>query len=242
MTEQAAAIQLSFPDFAGTAGILLLEVEGGKRPAVGVPVAEVSSQFLKWMLQSRDFDLVAAGELLRTGAKLAALKSSLLLAQDKEVAEVEPELESTPWLDVEPVRAAVRWMDARQARESFPLEVPPGLMTPCIEPRSPRILGAAFGELLKRERRRATRVTGPAFVRLETAVSSLIRHLRSGVPISLRHLLGGGSRQDAVVHFLAILELIRRREASAEQPGPFGDITVTWTQDADGSETESRAG
>jgi chromatin segregation and condensation protein Rec8/ScpA/Scc1 (kleisin family) len=93
----------------------------------------------------------------------------------------------------------------------------------------------------KRSGKAVRRVAAPAFVRLEVAVSTIIRHLRSGRPVRLGRLLRGATRQDAVMHFLAVLELVRRRQATAEQPDLFADIMIERSQQA-GEDVASRAG
>ncbi|MBV9281684.1 MAG: hypothetical protein JOZ41_16515, partial [Chloroflexi bacterium] len=42
----------------------------------------------------------------------------------------------------------------------------------------------------------------------------------------IQSLLRGASRNDAVIYFLAALELVRRRRASASQETPFGEINL----------------
>jgi chromatin segregation and condensation protein Rec8/ScpA/Scc1 (kleisin family) len=78
----------------------------------------------------------------------------------------------------------------------------------------------------------AKRVAVHSFVRLEATVSALIRRLHSGAKISLHLLLHGATKEDAVVHFVAVLELVRRRQAEATQTDLFGDITVEFRERA----------
>lgn len=232
------AVQLSLPGFQGAAGILVGELEAGKRPVEEVSLAALSTQFRDWLRDNEDADLLAAGELLRTGARLTALKSAHLLASPvEEEPEDEPEMihvdDPLPW-------QLGTWLRERQDGEAFAPIVPEDLVPRRVVPRSSLSLLTSLRDMEKRRSARTTRVPVPAFVRLEVAVSSLIRQLKSGARLSLRRLLSGKNRQDAVVHFLAVLDLIRRRQAQASQPSLFDDITVEWIEDA--ASAESRAG
>lgn len=238
MPDATVTVQLSLPGFQGSAALLLSELERGRRPVEEVSVSAISAQFRDWLRQSEEVDLLAAGELLAAGARLASLKSAVLLAApvENEPEEVQPELaEADPF----PAQAGARLNDL-QGSESFPVVVSPRLIERRVEPRSPRLLAAALLDVRRRQAEGRTRLSLPAFVRLEVAVSSLIRRLKAGGRVSLKRLLRGSTRQDAVVHFLAVLDLVRRRHAVAAQPTLFDDISLEWVEPA--ANADSRVG
>jgi chromatin segregation and condensation protein Rec8/ScpA/Scc1 (kleisin family) len=78
------------------------------------------------------------------------------------------------------------------------------------------------------------------FVRLEQAVTSVMRRVAAGSTVSLRSMVHGGNRTDAVMHFLAVLELVRRRRIEVTQVSIEDDILVRQVHDA--AEADSRAG
>lgn len=239
MPDAMMNVQLQLPGFEGSAAALVGEVEQGKRGLEDVSVAAVSAQFRDWLADRDDVDLLAAGELLQAGARLAALKSAHLLATPSAHTTEDEELIAAAPADPLPEYVG-SWLNERQGPVVFAPAGPVDLVPRRIVPRSPQLLLAAFGEMEQRQTRQPSRLPVPAFLRLEVAVSSLIRRLKSGAQLSLHRLLRGGSRQDAVVHFLAVLDLVRRRQAAASQLTIFGDITVEWAEHAAGA--ESRAG
>lgn len=232
-------LQLQLPGFEGSAAVLVGELEQGKRAIEDVSVSAISAQFQDWLVGRDDPDLLAAGELLRTGARLAALKSTHVLeAPNLEVVEDD---EQSPASECDPLPVLVAtWLRGRQEVSTYPAPGRVESIPRRVAPRSPLLLLSAIKDMEHRHARQATRVSVPAFMRLEVAVSSLIRRLKSGAAISLSRLLHGATRQDAVVHFLAVLDLVRRRQATVLQADTFGDITVEWLEHAVGA--ESRAG
>jgi segregation and condensation protein A len=61
---------------------------------------------------------------------------------------------------------------------------------------------------------------------LEQVVANLKTRLSSAVRTTWRELTKNATRHDAIVHFLAILELVRGGHASATQQSLFGDIAI----------------
>lgn len=239
MADATVAVQLRLPGFEGSAAAFIGEVEHGKRALEDVSVAAISAQFRDWLAQRDDIDLLAAGELLQAGARLAALKSTrLLVSPVVEMAE-DDEPVGPAAIDPLPAHAGV-WLSQRQGASTFAPAGPLDFVPRRVAPRPPLLLLSALGDIERRRTRRTSRVAVPAFLRLEVAVSSLIRRLKAGATISLHRLLRDRSRQDAIVHFLAVLDLVRRRQAVVSQPALFEDITVEWMEHAVGA--ESRAG
>lgn len=232
------AVQLRFPGFEGTAATLMGEVEQGKRALEDVSVAAISAQFRDWLAERDDVDLLAAGELLQAGARLAALKSTHLLVSPVLEAAEDDEPAALAAIDPLPAHVAV-WLSQRQGGTFAPAG-PADCIPRRVAPRSPLLLLSVLKDIEQRQTRLTSRISVPAFLRLEVAVSSLIRRLKAGATVSLHRLLRDGSRQDAVVHFLAVLDLVRRRQAAVSQSAMFEDITVEWMEAAVGA--ESRAG
>lgn len=207
----------------------LLKLVGEHKVAVDeLPLAQVTHQFSAYLQTVDEVDLGSAGEFLAAAARLMLLKSEALLPHGT-IAEDQTDETSDSSLaasDGEAVRHAAAALGERQGAESFPPFTRPELMERPIEPRSPTLLRRAWEDMCKRATAEVIRVSTPAFVRLEAALSRLIRDLKSGATLSFRRMLRGSNRHDAVIHFIAALELVRRRQATAEQPELFGDITL----------------
>jgi segregation and condensation protein A len=232
-------VQLRLTWFEGTAESLLRDVETGKRAAEEISVSEICDQWLVSLRQREDVDLGAAGEMVRAGARLAAMKSAHLLATPMEV-DIDDEAEPAQSDPMPGLSEATYFLREVEACETFALASNANLVERRLEPRPASLLISALAEL-RRRHDRTVRVSVPAFVRLEVAVSRLIRTLRAGARLSLQRLLHGSSRQDAVTHFLAVLELLRMRRVAVEQDDLFADITMEW-HDGEQDDAASRAG
>lgn len=235
-----AMCQLSLPGFDGPADAFLSLVAQHRFPADEVPVADVTQQFLSQLTQSESVDLRLAGELMAASARLMVLKSAHLLigpADDDEDA-----VEERAFDPMERTRfgPAIGSLAEREGQESFVPQAAPIAVERRPEPRSPHLLVRAWQEMDRRSSAPRQRLAVPGFVRLEVAVSRLIRALRSGSVLRFRQLLPGSNRNDTVVHFMAVLELMRQRRLHAEQAGLFSDITLQWV--ADSAESSSRVG
>jgi chromatin segregation and condensation protein Rec8/ScpA/Scc1 (kleisin family) len=192
---------------------------------------------------TRSIDLEEVGEFLQLTSKLILLKSEHLLphetaeVQDEEIAErVRPAL-----MDRADIAVGASYLAERHGQESFaPLPHPYTVERP-VEPRPASLLSRTWEQMQKRSGDAVLRVAAPAFLRLEVAVSTIIRNLRSGRSVRLGLLLRHASRQDAVMHFLAVLELVRRRQATAEQQGLFEDIVIERAEPVE-DDLASRAG
>jgi segregation and condensation protein A len=232
--------QLSLPGFDGTVEAFLSLVAQRKFSADEVPVADVTRQFLSHITADEHLNLQLAGDLMAASARLMALKSAqLLIGADEE--EEEP-LDERPFDPTERERftGAIASLSALHGRESFPPVAPPLEIERRLAPRSSYLLVRAWQEMTAREGAPQRRLAVPGFVRLEVAVSGLIRALRSGSRIMFRQLVRDSSRNDTVVHFMAVLELVRQRRIRTEQRELFADITLQWLSDH--AESSSRVG
>lgn len=221
-----APFQISLPGFDGTAPDLCDLVQQRKLPVGELPLAELTAQFAAHLAAVPEPDLDETGEFLRAAARLLLLKSAMLLPQLVEETEVEEGPSPARYGPSGVIPEAVAELAVRQGAESFPPLPRALLIERPVEPFSALLLRRAWSQMESRRGPEAMPVSAPPFVRLEVALSRLIRRLAGGAAISFRSLLRGVNRNDAVVHFLALLELIRRRQASVSQTGLFEDIAI----------------
>jgi segregation and condensation protein A len=233
--------QLSLPGFDGSAEAFLTLVAQRKLSADEVPVADVTRQFFSHMTADEHVNLQLAGDLMAACARLMALKSAqLLIGADED--EEEEAFDERPFDPSERERfdEAIASLFTLQGRESFPPIAPQLEIERRLEPRSSHLLVRAWQEMSEREGAPQRRLAVPGFVRLEVAVSGLIRALRSSSRIMFRQLVRESSRNDTVVHFMAVLELVRQRRIRTEQHELFADISLQWLSDH--AESSSRVG
>jgi segregation and condensation protein A len=231
--------QLSLPVFEGPVDDLLRLVSQRKISTCDVIVSDFTAQYRDYLNGAVDSDLDATGEFVSASARILAIKSADLLVLEHEEEEVEGS-EPVHRTANELLRAVARILALREAEESFaPLE-PPFQPDKLVEPRSPTLLTRGWHAIEQRSRSRVKRISIPAFLRLEAALSGLIRRVRGRGLVSFRSIVSGASRNDAVVYFIAVLELVRRRQVQVKQDSLMADITVEW--DEGGSRASKRAG
>jgi segregation and condensation protein A len=237
----AATFQLQLPIFTGEIDELARLVSEHKISADVVPMADLVNQLGEQLSRQEGLELDEIGEVVGVACRLLLLKSARLLAVPVEKDEGEDNQAAPPaWPDRETYTNLAGQLRAWEGAESIAPLAPPYSIERRSEPRRPDVLLRLWHEIARRPGPTAAEVAVPAFVRLETAVSSLLRHLKTSTRLSLRGLLRGATRNDAVMHFLAVLELARRREIVVNQGSLFEDITVEYVERAD--ESSIRAG
>ncbi|HEX6508691.1 MAG TPA: ScpA family protein [Chloroflexota bacterium] len=234
-------VQLTLPSFEGPVGTLLRLVSQHRMAADELPVARVTEQFLSHLTASRELDLEVAGDLIAASARLMAMKSAQLLLEpihdeDEDGFDERP-ADSTERAMYQSVMQDLRLMEARESVSPLTSSV---TVERRVQPRSALALARVWSDMQRGTSALGRRVSVPAFLRLEVAVSRLIRRLRSGSRLLFGQLTGSCTRNDRVIHFLAVLELMRTGQISAWQPGLFDEITLEWV--TDGRESPARAG
>jgi segregation and condensation protein A len=229
--------QLSLPGFDGPIADLPSVVSARQLALDEIPLASIPSQFLA-SVRDGDVDLSAAGEVLAATARLMLMKSVQLLARPEETEEDAGELPSRE--RDQSISGPSVLLGERQGKAAYPSVGRPDSVPRNAGSRPISGLVDAWRAMLARDTEGRARATVPAFVRLEVAISRIISRLSGGARLSFRRLIHGSSREDAVMHFLATLELVRRGDVHVEQAELFGDIGVQWT--SEGRERSDRAG
>jgi chromatin segregation and condensation protein Rec8/ScpA/Scc1 (kleisin family) len=195
--------------------------------SVDVSVSELSERLLQSVREADTLDLQVTGEVLVALTRLMVLKSAQLLVQpveddDKDLPEISAESTRT--------RAAIAdragWLRSREGLEAFPSAPIQHSIKRPVAPRSPLALARVWSEMRGRQTEQVRTLPVPTFVRLEVAVSRLLRGLRSRGRVSLGRIVARASRKEAVMYFLGVLELHRRRRISVAQEELFADIQL----------------
>ncbi|HEY2004671.1 MAG TPA: ScpA family protein [Candidatus Saccharimonadia bacterium] len=216
-------------EFEGPLGILLDLVERGRLEVTAISVAEITENYLGRIKQLGPSSPEALSEFLQLGARLLYIKSLALLPQPaseeqtEELRQLNLELEEYSRLQAAARELARRgslrsWH--RTATDTLP---PQELPLPKIELSQ---LAEAFTRALKRlEPERSVGVI-QHHVSLETVSHRIREHLGRG-SFDLQSLLDNcHDRLEAIVTFLALLELIREGAAQVTQANQFAPINV----------------
>jgi segregation and condensation protein A len=226
---------LALPVFEGPLQLLLHLIESRQLDVLTVPLAEVADAYVEHLARN-PVDLANLSEFVSIAAQLIYLKSKRLLPTEP----LPPMPEGTDEPDEEELRRRILEYRAlrdasvalgerdgvspvmrREPLESDLPEVP-------AEPIPPAVLAQALDALAA--------IPEPAPPPPEVVPREITIGQQIGV---LRHALSGGgrvllqtilarcrSRTEAAVTFLATLELVRRRQVTAEQYELFGPIVI----------------
>jgi segregation and condensation protein A len=229
--------QVKLPEFEGPLDLLLYLIEREELDITTVSLAAVTGQYLEYIhvLERREVDAIT--EFLVIAAKLILIKSQALLPRPPE-APGEGEEDAGDEL----VRRLVAYKQFKEVgrelgemeaanRRTFIRIAPP----PKIE-KKVDFSGVALDDLLRLvrqallvERPQATvgAVVHPYTLTIRDQIA-LIRHRLGQQPeVSFKRLLQrAGSRVEIIITFLAVLELLKRREVSVWQDEMFGDILI----------------
>ena len=240
------AYQVVLEVFEGPLDLLLHLIQKNEVDIYNIPVAGITAQYLEYLQTMQELDLELASEFLVMAATLLALKAKMLLPQhgQEETAEAaEPLEEFDPRQDLveklleykafkeaaselhrlEEGRSQLytRPLDGEALRRSFPPENP-------AEGVSLWDLLAAFQKSVRRLERTRKVVGLP---RREFTLEQKLDHIRARLAsrpagLSFRRLLESGSKAEAVITFLAVLELARLAVITIGQKKLFGEIMI----------------
>jgi segregation and condensation protein A len=230
----AATITVDAPGFHGSLEELVARANRGELDLSEMPVSSVIAE-ARLALESpeRTGDLRAVADTLSLLARLVALKAAAVLP-DQVAATVEPEEdESTDagrrLAEYRLFKAAAEALLAEAATEGARSFL--GLVSTEVIPVDrlripPERLAAAFRAVLERLSD-ADLLPVAITYSVEDKVAMLRDRLAHG-PINFEDVFAGvATRLEAVACFLALLEILKRGEATVEQRDAYGPITVT---------------
>jgi segregation and condensation protein A len=225
-------LDVKTPVFEGPLELLLALVEREELDIFEVPLAKVTDAYLVGIAAREVADPQEMAEFLWMAARLLLLKSIRLLPGEPPTDE---EAELLGWEEdvrrrleeyrAYKVMAGDLMQRAEQETFAFPPPARPVEAAGQEEPLEVGLLVVAFNSVLARIPPRPLVVTGRTWT-LEQKLDLIATRLRSG-PIELLELiLESEDRLEAVVTFVAVLELLRRSEISVRQKERFGPIHI----------------
>ena len=236
----AAEFQVQLPVFEGPLQLLLHLVESRQLDLITVPLSEVADAFVAHIAM-HPVDVRNLAEFVATAAQLILLKSRRLLREEPQPFAGEgEELDEGDLrrrlIDYRLFRdAAVRLAERDLAHPAFRREPRESDLPVLAAPRlDPILLSSAMATI--------TRIAEPeppppAVIAREVTIAEQVRALRTalgrtGTVVLQAVLAACRTRTEATVTFMALLELVRRREVRVEQRTMFGPILLELTGEA----------
>lgn len=224
--------QLRLPSFEGPLDVLLRLVEREQLPITDVSLVVVTEQFLAYVGTLDGAEPAMVAGFTSVAGRLLVLKSrSLLPRPTPDPEEQDPDDLVRQLAEYRKMRDVALRLAAndRAGGGAFPrggAVAAPDAPPPRLAMHPPHSLARALRRRLALLAPAPTPAPLRAAVTLQVMLGRFLSAFRFGRAVSLRGLAGGTDREHLLVGFLAVLVLLRRRMAEAEQAEPFGDILV----------------
>lgn len=229
-------LSLSLPDFEGPLDLLLYLIREHKLDILDLPMAEVTRQYMDHLRLMDELNLEIAAEFVAMAAQLLQIKSRLLLPlPPKEEGEIDDPREELvqKLLDYRSVKEAAQRLAERESAWQHVI-LPRGLDVQEYARVEDAPIQATLVDLLGAYREALKRLLPPPPVEVRTPPKTLDQRVLEvlGLLASDRWASFGGllgharSREELVLTFLALLELVRTGQARLVQGETFGEIRV----------------
>ncbi len=224
---------ISLEQFEGPLDLLLQLIENQELDISEISLAEVTDQYVQY-IQSTELDPHDIADFLSVAARLLLLKSkTLLLFVEDEEEEDEEDLTQQLQLYSQFVAASKQlnelWQESDQAyaRERLVVKQTEGFVAPknVTVDRMLVAMNAVVARLqpMKKLPERTIRKV----ISLREKIEALSKRLKKTVAFYFHETLEeANDPHEKIVNFLALLELVKQREAIVEQPEIFSDIMV----------------
>lgn len=232
--------------FEGPLDLLLHLIKENQLDIADIPMAKVTEEYLRYLALMQELDLEIAGEFLVMAATLIHIKSKMLLPPEEAAAMAE-EPEEDPraelvsrLLEYQRFKEAAATLGDREAEQQRVYTR--GLPSDLVEVEGPLAISlydllAAFSQAIRRAEQIPDLVITPETLTVGEKIVEILDHLARESPVPFFALFArGASRGEIVVIFLALLELLRRRLASARQAEAMGEIMIYRNIEAPGAD------
>lgn len=229
------SIEVRLANFDGPLDLLLHLIKTNAMDIYDIPMVEITDQYLAALEKMEQLNLEIAGEFLLMAASLMHIKSKMLLPMaaedDSEDEPLDPRAELVRrLLEYQRYKQAARdleqlpWLD----RDTFGSRLPllDFAAEPCVETVGTDVgiyqLAAAFHRLMQQ----SNVVIVHEVMREQLSVRDYIEKILTRLAACKRLALGdflppGATRQELVVTFLAMLELVKMRLLAVSQSAEF---------------------
>lgn len=232
------ALEVFLEAFEGPLDLLLYLIRKQNFNVLDIPMAQVTKQYLVYVRQIRDTNLELAGEYLLMAGVLIEIKSRMLLPvkkadSDEEVEDPRAELVRR-LLEYEQMKLAAQELELlpRAGRDFFNADALAVLdLTPHPPAVSPADLRNAWLGILEQARLNATHQIMHEELSVRDHMTQILKRLSEVKFIEFtqlfsKHIKDGGGTDIVVVHFLALLELVREALLEITQAKAYEPIYI----------------
>lgn len=223
--------------FEGPMDLLLHLIKKNEIDIYDIPIADITRQYLEYLEIMKTLNLDVAGEFLVVAATLLHIKSRMLLPVPEEPQQDEEDPRADlvrQLLEYQSIKEAAFSLDKREilerdvfVRKAFPEEFEVEARDVDLEGLTLFGLIEAFKKVIAELPEEAAHEVFAERVSISDKISLILEALDTEDNVSFYDLLKGARRrQDVIVTFLAILELIKLKMIKAHQAQACGPIWV----------------
>ena len=229
------SFEIKHEKFQGPLDVLLDLVEEKKMSINEIALAEVSDQYFSYIKNLADFPKLEVADFLVVAATLMLIKSKSLLPgfqlEQKEEEDIK-ELESRLYLLKmfrERARKLGEFADTR--RPLYFRDKMAGLPSGFYPPKSAKI--SVFSGIARSIIEKIPAVVDlPArtlerIVTIEEKMTELVNRIAQKSANSLSAFISSGAKEELIVAFLAMLELLKQGAIAVQQENEFGEIIIS---------------
>jgi segregation and condensation protein A len=237
--------------FEGPLDLLLHLINSLEIDIYDIPMSQITEQYLFYIHTMKELELDVASEYLVMAATLLAIKSNMLLPKhEEEFAEDEIEFEEDPrdelverLMEYKKYKGAANELKRREEDRGQIYTKPPtdlSEFSEAGEEARPEInvslydMLGAFHKLLRRKKLQKplqTKITRQEISIDKRMDDILIMLKKDKKKRKFTELFTASNREDLVVSFLAVLELMKRKQIAVSQNSNFEDIFVEATEE-----------
>lgn len=251
------SVTYKLPSFEGPLDLLLHLIDKAEVDITNIPISDITDQYMEYMALMEELELEIASEFLVMAATLLSIKSKMLLPKppvvdlDFEYEEPEDSLEALvqKLIEYRKYKSIAEHLRDKELEQSLVYSREPHDLTPyaVVEPRNP-VEGLDTFDLLlafqKALRRSSNRNAVAKIRRDEVSVKDRMRDVlrllrRQGGRVLFSKLFDrSATRDELVVSFLALLELMKMKKITCFQHGRFDDIVIQAKEGANDDDEE----
>ncbi len=229
-------LPLHLKAFDGPLDLLLHLIREQKLELIDLPMAEVTKQYMDYLMLMEELNLEIAAEFVAMAAQLIQIKSRLLLPRTvaEDGTEEDPRVELVQKLiDYRQIKDAAQELSRRESSWKDVVYLP-GLDLEGQGKVEDEPIRCTLFDLLAAYRDALKRLLPPPPVEVRTPPKSLEQRIAEVLGL-LGHgdwtpfhglLAGARSREELVLTFLALLELVRTGRIHLVQAEAFGEIRI----------------
>ncbi|HZG55430.1 segregation/condensation protein A [Paenibacillus sp.] len=240
------SVTYKLPSFEGPLDLLLHLIDKAEVDITNIPISEITDQYMEYVSLMEELELEVASEFLVMAATLLSIKSKMLLPKPPVIdldLDYEENAEDTleelvhKLIEYRKYKSIAEHLRDKELEQSLVYSREPVDLSPYAveEPRNP-VEGLETFDLLlafqKALRRVANRNVVAKIRRDEVSIKDRIRdvlrylRMEGGRLLFSRLFDESSTRDELVVSFLALLELMKMKKITCYQHGRFEDIVI----------------